>query len=249
MLIAENLIRRAEQLLGNVSTVPNAVQGAVLALDALELTGGRTPTTAVEALALKHTFEVVAECQFSGVEYHIWMQPRLKEIGGEATAICRWFHTGQRKSAALNAEMHVLNKIMPILRESNQFDEEQTCMNRIRHLHNNLWMRQRPIRRIAWPLMRYLEMLLSSFSIFVMALFAWVIVLSLLFWWAGHPSWGYGLSDAMTSFFSVGGPIHREDGGGIAGLRHVIVTAVAILSGFIHLGVFISHLYSITMRR
>ena len=89
---------------------------------------------------------------------------------------------------------------------------------------------------------------------FVCALLAWVFLLSLLFWWSGHPSWGYGLSDAVTSFFSVGGPVHPEGGTAAEAARiarwpHAIVTAIAILSGFIHLGVFISHLYSITMKR
>jgi hypothetical protein len=251
MLIAENLIRRAQLLKGDAITVPEAVHGAVLALDALELTGGRTPTTAIDALTSKHSFEVRAECQFSGVEYHIWMEPRLKEIASETTAICRWFHAGQRKSAALNAEMHILGQLVAILRESNQFDEEQVCMKRVRRLHHSLWMRQKPMRRLFWPLLRYLELLLSSFPVFVMALLSWVFVLSLLFWWAGHPNWEYGLSDAVTSFFSVGGPIHPENEltAEITGWRHVAVTSIAILSGFLHLGVFISHLYSITMRR
>lgn len=251
MLIAENLLRRAEVLANSARTVPEAVTGAVLAVNALELTGGRTPTTAIHALTLIHRLEMMAECQFSGVEYHIWMKPRLKEIAEATTAICRWFHVGQRRRAALNAEMHVLHHLVRVLRDFNRFDEEQVCMNRIRRLHNALWIRQRPFRNIFWPLLRYLEILLSSFPAFVTAILAWVFLLSLLFWWAGHPSWEYGFSDAMTSFFSIGGPIHPDDGAaaGTAGWRHVGVTGLAILSGFIHLGVFISHLYTISMRR
>ena len=164
MLVAENLILRAESSAGSVETVAEAAQGAVLAVDAEELTGGRTPTTAVEALTLKHRFEVMAECQFCGVAYHIWMKPRLDEIAEETTAICKWFHAGQRKNAALNAEMHIVNQLVGILREFNRFDEEQICLNRIRRLHNTLWMRQKPSRLIFWPVLRYLELLLSSFQ-------------------------------------------------------------------------------------
>lgn len=41
--ITEHLIQRATKLLEDVATVPDAVRGAVLATQALELLGGKTP--------------------------------------------------------------------------------------------------------------------------------------------------------------------------------------------------------------
>lgn len=252
LLVADALIQRAENMLGNVKTVGEAVQGAVLATDALELTGGRTPTTAFEALSLKHQFEVTAECQFSGVEFHIQVRPRLQELAEEIAVIGRWFHSSQRVNARHNAEMQILNQLVRVLRSFNQYDEEQICMNRVRHLHNILWMRQEPYRWAMWPLLGYLELLLRSFSIFVLILFGWIIGLSILYWMtAFHANWGYGLSDAITSFFSIGGPIHpnydleKES----ISIGNAAVINLAIVSGFVHLGVFITHLYSIISRR
>lgn len=251
LLVADALIQRAENMFVNVKTVGEAVQGAVLATDALELTGGRTPTTAFDALSLKHQFEVTAECQFSGVEYHIQIKPRLQEIAEEIAVIGRWFHSSQRINATLNAEMHILNQLVRILRSYNQFDEEQVCMNRVRHLHNILWMRQNRYRWAMRPILGYLELLLSSFSIFVVILLGWIILLSILYWCtAAHDDWGYGLSDAITSFFSGGGPIHPTSpkDNNISAWNAVVIN-IAIVSGFVHIGVFITHLYSIIARR
>lgn len=250
LVVAEKLISRAKALMADVASVEDAVRGAVLATDALELTGGRTPTAATEALSLKHRFEVLAECEFAGVAYHSRIQPRLQEIAIETEAISRWFSRGQQKEAKLNAEMNVLHGLLPILREHNRFDEEQACMSRIRHLHNTLWMRQRPIRFILWPLLRYLELLLSSFAVFVVILGLWVLGLSVLYGWANlHETWYWGPADAVSSFFAINPPIDHLANTHNAEWKHVLVSCIAIVSGFFHLGVFVSHLYSITSRR
>jgi len=146
LLVTDRLIERAGALFDKAATVGDAVRGAVLATDALELTGGRTPTTAIEALSLKHRFEVLAECQFSGVEHHIETKSRMDEIRLETEAISRWFDKSQREKAALNAQMHILNELVRLLREHNQFDEEQICVRRVRALHTTLWMREQPLR-------------------------------------------------------------------------------------------------------
>lgn len=256
MLVAEALIRRAEALLGKVTRVEEAVQGAVLATDALELTGGRTPTTAIEALALKHQFEVLAECQFSGVEYHLKITTRLHEIGLETEAICRWFHKSERHNAKLNAEMHILNALVRILRAHGQFDEEQLCMHRIRHLHGTLWMRARPWRYVFLPFIRYVELLLKSFLGFVGVVLVWLVVLSILFAvFPAKPSvWNIerlliGMENAVSAFFSMGPPMQH----GIAplgfSLSYVLVSALCIIASFLHLGVLVSHLYAVVSRR
>lgn len=252
LLVAEVLIRRAEALLKKVECVGDAVQGAVLATDALELTGGRTPTTAIEALSLKHRFEVLAECQFSGVEYHIKIKPRIEEIALETRAISLWFHKRQRASAVLNAQMHILNQLVRILREYNQFDEEKMCFNWIRYLHNSLWMRQKPLRFIFWPILRYTEFLLNSFGKFSIAIIGWVGVLTLLYCLlslplktesplpvAGfNPFW-----EAFHRFFNHTMP---PSGGGIL---WSMLTVIGVIAGIGHIGIFISYMYTLVARK
>jgi hypothetical protein len=254
LLIAEALIRRAAALIGGIKSVGDAVLGAVFATDALELTGGRTPTTAIDALFHKHQLEIEAECQFSGVEYHLKIRPRLDEITEDSGLICRWYAPREQKNAKLNAEMGVIYGLIDTLRNHNQFDEVQICMNRVRYLHNTLWMRQRPARLLLWPLLRYLELLLRSFAVFVSALLVWVIGLSLAFWWvnAGYSGFLPGLSDGVSSFFAVGPPMtHGNSPQDYKDIPwgHILVACVAIISGFIHLGVFVSHLYSMVARK
>jgi hypothetical protein len=264
LLIARNLLKRSEKRRADgVYSVESAVQGAVLATDALELLGGKTPTAAADALALKHRFELHAECQFAGVEYHIPLRDRLIEIERDALSIARWFSPDERESASLNIRLRVVNHLVRILREYNQYDEEQICMDRVRHLHHTLWLKQGGYRWILWPVLRYLELLLRSFAGFVIALAVWVAGLILLFVWANEywSCWQAGISDAVSSFFSIGGPITHPDcvfsgtqttvsgKSETPNWRPVIVACTAIVSGFFHLGVFISHLYSIVARK
>jgi hypothetical protein len=251
LMIADQLLHRAECLHDNIHEAADAVLGAVLATDALELTGGRTPTTALQALALKHEFEVMAECRFSGVEYHIAVKPRLREIDTEIDAIGIWFHASQRSRAVLNARMHIFSRLVNVFRDHHQFDEEQICMNRARSIHNTLWLRQKPVRYVIAPLLRYVELLVSSFSVFSAVLAFWVLGLTGLYWMFHEPSLhGFlrAAEDAVTSFFSIGGPIHHDPQLDKSP-GYVSVICLAVFSGFIHLGVFISHLYSMLARK
>lgn len=252
-MLAEHMLERAERMIPNVQSVADAVKGAVLANDALELLGTRTPTLAIEALRLKHQFEVLAECQFSGVEYHIPLHGRLAEIRRDVRVISQWFGYKQRESAAMNAEMAILTTLVRVFRDFGQFDEEQQCMQRARHLNNSLWMGQRPIRRTLWPVLRYLELLLSSFSTFVLILMAWILVLGVLFWLSqagsGLGDFFCGLQNSVSSFFSMGSPVTPSSCTGTNNWPGAVVTSLAIFSGFVHIGVFVSHLYSIVTRR
>jgi len=251
LAIAENLLSRAEELLPEVKSVEKAVRGAVLATDALELLGGRTPTVSVEALRLKHAFEVLAECQFSGVEHHVGLKDRFTEIRRDVKSISHWFRRRQRKIAAVNSEMHILLGLVKVFQEYGQFDEGQACINRIRRLHNTMWIRESPLRLPMWPVLRYLELLLSSFGVFCLTLLAWIVTLAVAYNWASrHADYSWGVFDALTSFFSIGGPIHPSGpGADDHSTFELAVITTAIISGFFHLGVFVSHLYAIVSRK
>jgi hypothetical protein len=256
LVIAESLIRRAEKsLVSDVRCVARAVRGAVLAGDALELLGGRTGTMAVQALRLKHQFELLAECQFAGVEHHFELQPRLKEVAQQAAYIGRWFGRRERESAALNAEMQVLLDLVKVLRDYGQFDEEQAIMNRVRSIHNTLWMRERRSRLIMWPALRYVEFVLTSFSRFTFSLAAWVIMLALAFWIsdlgiagravassAGTEGTRLAVSRALESFLGKGLPAEAN------AIRDVLYV-LASSAGLLHVGAFISLLYSTLSRK
>jgi len=251
-LIAESLLRRANAIQKADTTVLEDIQGAVLATDALELVGGRTPTLAAEALTQKHLLEVQAECHFSGGEFRFDMKPRLAELEIEAEATADAFQRSERENARLNILMRTENRIVNLLREENQFDEEQFWMDKARHLYNTLWMREKPIRYALWPIVRYIEFLLGSFSRFVVVLALWILLFSWLYVVsAGHGGWAPGLQDAITSFFSIGGPLHQaaNEGGSTKGAFYAWTVCAAICLGFIHLGVFISHLYTVVSRK
>mgnify|MGYP000682734956 CR=1 FL=1 len=261
LLVAEKLIERAEALKAQVRSVADAVLGATLATDALELTGGRTPTTAIQALSLKHQFEVLAECQFSGVEYHMRVEPRIAEITNELEAICRWFEPHKRNSALQNAQMNILNGLVRILRDHNQFDEEQICMREVRRLHTTLWMKARPWRYAFWFPIRYVEFLLSSFLGFVGIVVLWLLVLSLLFSLVPANQnqniplcWGIdqiivGAERAVTSFFSIGPPMQHGSQPSDYAVSYVVLSAFTMIAGFLHLGVLVTHLYSVVSRK
>nr|VFJ45705.1 MAG: hypothetical protein BECKDK2373C_GA0170839_101231 [Candidatus Kentron sp. DK] len=255
LLIARSLIGRAKSMLAKESpSVEEAVRGAVLACDALELLGGKTPTTAAEALSLKHRFELHAECQFVGVEHHIPMKPRFEEIKREAESIARWFRPQEKDRASLNIRMELINQLIGILRAYNQFDEEQECLIRVRRLHNSLYMQDRkhPWRVLFWPLLRYSEFLFKSFSRFALAIFLWIGGLSGLFAWAFHAYGGapgktqnidaLPFGNAIGTFFGTA-PVTSYGHWAIA------LSVLAIIAGLAHLGIFISYLYTLVSRR
>lgn len=251
-LIVESLLRRATAIQKADTTVLEDIQGAVLATDAFELLGVRTPTIAAEALTLKHLMEVQAECHFSGVEFHFDMQPRLSELEFEAEAIGGAFQRSEQENACLNIRMRAANRIVNLLRDENQFDEEQFWMNKARHLHNTLWLRDNPVRYLLWPVIRYIEFLLGSFARFIVVLALWILLFSWLYVASSdHGAWTLGLQDAITSFFSVGGPIHQEpmEAGTNKGPFWAWTVCGAISLGFIHLGIFVSHLYTLISRK
>lgn len=244
LLIARHLLDRAESMLGGgITSVEEAVHGAVLANDALELLGGKTPTTAAEALSLKHQFEMHAVCQFSGVKYHIAMKKRLDEIERDAESIAQWFRPREQKSTALNIRMDVVNKLVRILRAYNQFDEEQECMNRVRKLHNLLYVHERPWRFIFYPFLWYSSWLLSSFLKFSVAILFWVLgvwgVYSLVTpAGSATPKELGAFGHAIGTFFSVDP---------IAG--YVVLSSIAVVSGLFHLSIFISLLYDMVNKK
>lgn len=253
LAVADRLIARTERLLSDVRSVPQAVRGAVLATDALELLGGRTPTTSLEALALKHHLEVLAECQFVGMQEHMDVGSRMEDLKREVDALSEWFGETEREkqTAAWNAELSILNKLIEVFRANNQFDEEQLLQVRARKLHRKLWFAKR------WTVLRpleifpaYVESLVASFPLFLAAIALWIIVLGGLYCVFSPLTWHRGIADAFTSFLGV--QPSGDDGlwdtkQGLHGAFWLVAMTIGL--GFVHLGIFISHLYSMISRK
>jgi hypothetical protein len=316
--IAERLLCRTELNSEHVHTVAQAVYGATLALEAQEYLGHRTPTTSLQALALKHKFEVNAECLFYGVGTNKEVKKRFNEIEKEVRSISRWLNPENRTAAQLDAELSIVSKLMLIFRQNYQFDEEQECLKRLRKLNNKLWSRRvRTVRYkqmtarkhqpqikfwevpylfvrgafgwlFHWPICLgrgYVDGLINSLASFALAITAWVIVLSVLYGLlcgctAALPPEHQtispvleplrtfnstethllpavqkilfyseqGLMHAITAFFGLQPPHELKDLEEY-GPYPLIVTIFAIALGFGHLGIFISHVYSVISRR
>lgn len=329
--ISERLLRRAEHVARDISSVPEAVFGAMLALDAQEYLGHRTPTISLEALALKHKLEVSAECMFYGVAHNKEVKSRFDEITREIDSIGDWLQPQMRERAKLDAEIGIVGQIMLIFRQNYQFDEEQRCLNKLRELNRKLWIRKKRAntlnkkpqkgRRVqylvkpfvytgytgAYWLRSYVEKLINSMPAFLACILIWVFGLSVFYGWAcpcgskrkarlavqvatvgaaagvvseelavatlqstGETAAAatlqstgevilsglervshfaeHGINHAMTAFFGIQSPHGPEDLEKY-GVWPFFITLFAILGGFLHLGIFVSHLYSVISRR
>ncbi len=255
--IADRLIERARRVMKEAQSVPQAVYGAVLALEAQEYLGHCTPTTSLEALALKNNFEVMAECKFYGVEYNKDVDRRLAEIKREVKSIGVWFRGKTRSLSILNAEAGIISQLVLEFKEYNQFDEEQICLMRLRALHRKLWLKKN--KYLVWPfyyLRWYVEFLLGSMLVFALAIVLWIGMFSVLFASLCHCHQGtpeqnlilHGLGHTLTTFFGLQ-PAHDTARIEELGYASFAVGMSAILLGFAHLGIFVSHLYSLIARR
>jgi hypothetical protein len=250
LMIAERLISRADRILLGAETVQDCVHGATLSLDAQELLSYRTPTTSLEAIALRHQLEVKTECMFYGVGYKKEVGSRIKEIQREVEAVGQWFHPSLRHVSTLNAQMSIMTEVVRIFREYGQFDEEQQCLIHLRKLHRRVTMRNRPWLVVINPARWYVETLVGSFSLFFLMLFLWPILFGLLgYVFAlsfGKENELATLGDHMTHSFVI-----------FFGISPMLfpraytqpLAVMLMVMGFAHLGIFVAHLYTLLSRR
>lgn len=251
LLVAETLIHRAEAMrVDSITTVERVLLCAVMATDALELTGGRTPTTAIEALSLKHRFEVMMECKFLGNEYNIHVEERFQEIEFDLKRITIWAHRRMRRLTAMNAKMSIIVQIMRIFREYGQFDEEQLCLKHTRTLNRRLFFAKHPGLSFLHPVRWYIDKLIGSISLLVTAIVVWPLALGGLMALLGT-SWEnlkeMTFIDHVTNAFYMF--IAQTPAGFPQGFWAHMFTFGVSLIGIIHFGVFIAYLYNLFYRR
>lgn len=253
LLIAEKLIGRARRIFKEAKTVQDCIHGATLALEAIELLGYRTPTTTLEAIALKHKLEVKAECMFYGIEYNIDVKNRIREIKNEVTAVSRWFHPRVRKRSVLDAQMRIITDITRIFRDAGQFDEDLSCLKYLRKLNRRWSLKQPGLKKVLnyliYPVRSYIETLVGSFTWFFLALVGWPLILGTL----GKLVQAKFLGDVSTLTAHISNALMIYFGLQSNGYPHDvwahILTILILSGGFLHLGIFISHLYTLITRR
>ncbi len=241
--VAEHLIHRAEKLVGEVKNTQDAVRGAVIATDALELIGCRTPTLARDALELRHRFEVLAECQFGGVEYNLDLRPRFAEIRRDVEAIGDWFGPDHKRLSAMNGELSIISRLATILRSYNEYDEEDSCLGRGREIQRGIWLkRQMPWSLVIWPFRFYVEWLLSSPRLLLGVTMLWILMMMSVV------HFKFGLNGIQTVTYVIGAFFGGQPMGD-KGWWVALITSVAVITGFLHLGIFISRLYGLIARK
>jgi len=257
LLIVQSLLKRSENILRKANSVEDTIQAATLALEAKELLACKTPTTAMKALSLQHQAEVETECMFYGVEYDFDVKSRIKDIKKEVKAISTWFHRSAKRRSQLNAEISILNELAQRYRNYSQFDEENVCINESRKLTNALWVNRNPLRWLIWPFRAYINFLLKSLNRFIFVMMLWVFLFGLLYWFiAAKQGADVEFIDSIIvsakTFLAFQPPdlefwVHppRLE---FTPIRLIYFIFPAVL-GFIHLGVFISHLTMILMRK
>lgn len=186
LIIAQRMIKRARKLLDKLDTVPDAIHAALLALEAKELLSGKTPATALEALALQHQAEIVAESMFYGIEYNLNVKNRFKDIEREVEAIGYWFNPKSAEKSKINARLTIIANLAHTFRDLKQFEEEQECLAEARRLRLDFWLRQSIIHRVAWPFIKYIDILMRSPGHFLLVMLLWIAFFTGIYWVADN---------------------------------------------------------------
>lgn len=248
--IAEILLSRAKRLIDSPNSVDDAVQAAVLAMEAKEILGGMTPTTSLEALALQHEAEVIAESKFLGVEFNINLKDRFAELGCEVRSISDWFNSTRRRRVDINSRLTIMERLARRFRELNQIEEELTCLAEARRLRFDLFIRAKHYHWIFWPALQYVAFALSSLGRFALGVFAWMLLFAglhhLLHLTPEGPGNTFGHALVSTAYFFITlAPCDTVVHTGLVDAVLAIQGAVA----FLNLGLLISHLYLVVSRR
>ena len=176
MEIANRLLRRAERFRDQVRDAEGAVYGAVLATVASELLDFKTPALSIDALKLKHYFEVLAECEFIGVRTHIDISDRYIDIHNSMRRICG-SETGVVRRDVFNCGMaEIVDALMNLLREKGRLEEAVYMTHKSRFLHR---MIMPPFARM---FLMYPEWAMRSASHFI-ASFAGFFAITYVFIW------------------------------------------------------------------
>ena len=254
LLIAECLIARARLILAQAGSVEEAVHAATLVVDARALLGGRTPTTSLEAVAVQHEAEVLAESLFIGIQYNLDVRTRIRSVRRDVEEVARRFQAIARKRASLSAQLTIIERLARRFHDLNQIEEELACLGEARRLRFEFWVRERWWRWAVWPLLRYLAFSLHSLPRFAVVVVAWTLLFGLSYYIVGNmqPAKAVTFWDALAGssrfFFTAESSAKWASLPGREGFWDLWLGFQGLIS-FTSLGLLLSHLYLIVSRR
>lgn len=259
-LVAGKLIERARRVTANANSPSGFILSAVLANDAFELLGGKTPTMSMEALKIKHVAEVRAECAFVGAGFHFDLNDRFAEIYEFVHSTCRWYHPSVRKYAELDARATIFNELVKVYSEAGQAEERDACLAEFRWNNRRLELLQafekwRPISVGANCVLLYAELLLVRMTRIVAAFVLWIA----FFWLVTH----FAVDQTNDQGFAVllATQLDWMVGGGASGIgelskatddddrRLAWISIASNVIGVFHFGILMSFLYSLISRK
>ncbi len=138
--IATGLIGRARAMKNKDDEmgVEEGIHAAVLATCAYELLSHKTPALSIEALALRHYFEILVECQFHGVRASLDMEDRLIDIHNSMSQICRSSDGSVREDMFANGMAAICDNLADLLRSKGRYSEAAFMTRRARYMHRLL---------------------------------------------------------------------------------------------------------------
>ncbi len=264
-MVANVLLNRSRTVAGNAATPSDWLLAALLAGDAVELIGGKTPAMALDALRLKHVAEVRAECAFVGAGFHCDLTSRINELDAEIKSVCRWYKKENRKNCFWDAKATILNELINVFRDTGQMEEEDKCLHAFRKVNRKL-ERPKNIHRfnpLAWALhgvLAYAEFLLFSLTRILIAFAVVIVIFSLIsmavvgskfpetpanpiFFVAKQLNWMIGGGTHDVNVFS------ESDLGEAQSPSLAFVSIVANIVGVFHFGILMSFLYGLISRK
>lgn len=245
--VAQKLIDDAMPNRHTAGTLRQAAIGAVKATEALELLAGKTPTLSLEALGLKHAFELLATCHFVGVEYHLNMSSRLKEIRQNLVMLAHWINKKRRHEFKLHGEAQILTKMVDVLSRYGMYEEAEMCRTRLGSVHRRIEiindLKNFSIHRVPlWPAKLYTNWVLKSVANFTVALCVGIILFVL-----GFIILDKSPADALQNTVEAMLPTPAaKDGDGLA---IKLLTYGGAMFGMINFGFLIAILYSKVTRK
>jgi hypothetical protein len=261
VMVAASLIRRAAELQKAAISPAEFLRVAVLATDAVEYLGGKTPTLSLTAIVIKNDCEVRAECAFVGTGNSFSLKRRFREISEEVEAVTSWYHDAARASA--EAKSTILNRLALVYREAGQVEEEHDCIVEFRRSNRKL---NRPrglsiYNPLAWfvhGILSYGEYVMASLERVIVITLGWICLISAVSWVLDSGT--LALSNIsfrkefdMDTFVKV---VTRTIGwmfGGNAEYSSYswfsILSWFGVLVGVLHIGILISYLYSLISRK
>ena len=193
--IAEILFGRAKKLLREEKSIQDIIHAALLALEAKELLGGKTPTISLELLDLQHQAEVLAECRCYGTNYNKQtVSRRIAEIKKEVYLICQWYRPGSQRLASLSARSKIVGGLSKIFADARQIEEHETTLVETRRLSGLLFVHHNRWALPLYPLRWYFELLQRSLAVFTFIVMSWFLFF--VFLW----SWNFGQSLGESAY-------------------------------------------------